>query len=71
MRKTAKIELSMLININGVDGASCASIIYRRDTKTGFIVRKEQSDTLIPKCINWLQNNGYTHYKLNGKTVSI
>jgi hypothetical protein len=71
MKKTAKIELSVLINIDGVDGASCASIIYRRDTKTGFLVRKEQSDTLIPKCVNWLKSNGFTHYKLNNKTISI
>jgi len=71
MRKTAKIELSMLTNIDGIESTSCASIIYRRDTKTGFLVRKEHSDTLIPKCVNWLKNNGYTHYKINGKAVSI
>lgn len=71
MKKTATIEISNLINIQGDIGSIWASISYRRDIKQAFFCRISDFDTLIPKSIGWLKSNGFTHYKLNNKTISI
>ena len=71
MKKTATIEISTLINIQGIESTIAASIIYRRDIKQGYLLPITETDTLIPKCIVWLTNAGFTHYKLNNKTISI
>jgi hypothetical protein len=71
MKKTATIEISNLINIQGEIGSIWASISYRKDIKQAFFCRISDPDTLIPKSIDWLKSNGFTHYKLNNKTISI
>lgn len=71
MKKTATIEISNLVNIEGDIGSIWASISYRRDIKQAFYCRNHDLDTLIPKALEWLKSNGFTHYKLNNKTISI
>ena len=62
--KTATVELSRTINLQGQESCYCASVWYRRDIKRGFIVAEEKADTLTPSYLQWLKENGFTHYKL-------
>jgi len=62
--KTATVELSRGINLAGEECSHCASVWYRRDIKRGFIVAEEKADTLTPSYLQWLKDNGFTHYKL-------